>query len=310
MDGVLVVDKARGMTSHDVVSRLRRACGQRRIGHAGTLDPAATGILVVALGEATKLVPYLMAEEKVYDAVIHFGAETDTLDACGEVVERGPEEIALERREVEQVLASFQGRIEQEPPRVSAIRVGGMRAHAKVRRGDDFEMPTRTVDLYASELKAFCPRGLALRIVCGKGFYVRSLARDLSRRLGTVGHLARLRRRRVGRFSLASALPYSCIEGAISGDQAAQARLQGALLPIEAAAGHLPAVQLSDTGAEDAQQGRPVLAPGCLSGQLPELPDDEVALLFSPNGKALALAKRVGQGLRIVRGFRHSAPEA
>ncbi len=207
VDGVLVCDKPAGMTSHDVVARIRRLAGQRRIGHGGTLDPPATGVLVVALGRATRLLPYLPLEPKRYVATVAFGTETDTLDADGAVTATA-DASGIDERRLRAALTGFLGTQEQVPPMVSAVRVGGERLYAKARRGEQVERAPRRVTVLALDLVAFAPgeRPLAtVAVTCSGGTYVRSLAADLGRRLGSLAHLAALRRTAVGRFTQAQA---------------------------------------------------------------------------------------------------------
>ena len=207
MDGVLVCDKPAQMTSHDVVARVRRLAGQRRVGHGGTLDPPATGVLVLALGRATRLLPFLPTEPKRYRATIAFGAETDTLDATGTVTATA-DAGGVDEAAVAAVLAGFVGPQEQVPPMVSAIKVAGERLYAKARRGEEVERAPRPIVVHALELLDLTPgeRPLAtVEVVCSGGTYVRSLAADLGRALGTLAHLASLRRTAVGRFTEADA---------------------------------------------------------------------------------------------------------
>jgi tRNA pseudouridine55 synthase len=203
VDGVLVCDKAPGMTSHDVVARVRRLAGQRRVGHGGTLDPPATGVLVLALGRATRLLPFLPTEPKRYLATVAFGAETDTLDAAGTVTATA-DATAVDEAGLRAALAGFVGPQEQVPPMVSAIKVGGERLYAKARRGEQVERVPRPIVVHALELLGFSggERPLAtVEVVCSGGTYVRSLAADLGRAVGTLAHLAGLRRTAVGRFT-------------------------------------------------------------------------------------------------------------
>jgi tRNA pseudouridine55 synthase len=203
VDGVLVCDKPAGMTSHDVVARVRRLAGQRRVGHGGTLDPPATGVLVVALGKATRLLPFLPMEPKRYLAQVVFGAETTTLDAAGAVTATA-DAGALDEAALRAVLPGFLGPQAQVPPMVSAVKVGGERLYAKARRGESVERAARPVTIHALDLLAFEPgeRPLAtLAVTCSGGTYVRALAADLGRVLGTLAHLAALRRVAVGRFA-------------------------------------------------------------------------------------------------------------
>jgi tRNA pseudouridine55 synthase len=207
VDGVLVCDKPAQMTSHDVVARVRRLAGQRRVGHGGTLDPPATGVLVLALGRATRLLPFLPTEPKRYLAEVAFGAETDTLDAAGTVTATAPAD-AVDEAAVRAALAGFLGPQEQVPPMVSAIKVAGERLYAKARRGEEVERAPRPIVIHELELLGFTPgeRPLAaISVVCSGGTYVRSLAADLGRALGILAHLASLRRTAVGRFTEAEA---------------------------------------------------------------------------------------------------------
>jgi tRNA pseudouridine55 synthase len=203
VDGVLVCDKAAGMTSHDVVARVRRLAGQRRVGHGGTLDPPATGVLVLALGRATRLLPFLPTEPKRYLATVAFGAETDTLDAAGTVTATA-DAAAVDEAALRAAMAGFVGPQEQVPPMVSAIKVGGERLYAKARRGEQVERAPRPIVVHALELLGFSTgeRPLAtVEVVCSGGTYIRSLAADLGRAVGTLAHLAGLRRTAVGRFT-------------------------------------------------------------------------------------------------------------
>jgi tRNA pseudouridine55 synthase len=203
MDGVLVCDKPAGMTSHDVVARVRRLAHQRRVGHGGTLDPPATGVLVVALGRATRLLPFLPMEPKRYLAGIAFGAETDTLDATGVTTGTAPVE-GIDEAAVERGLERFVGPQQQVPPMVSAVKLDGERLYRKARRGETVERAARPITVHALELRAFKPGPPPLATVavtCSGGTYVRVLAADLGRALGSMAHLASLRRTAVGAFS-------------------------------------------------------------------------------------------------------------
>ena len=212
MDGILLIDKPAGPTSHDVVFRMRKATGESRIGHTGTLDPLATGLLVLCLGRAAKLVKYLTEHDKTYFAEIVFGYRTDTLDAEGTVLEKMPCPPIPESR-LDEVLHGFLGTSEQVPPLYSALKVDGKKLYEYAR--DDEEVPRlggRPVEVYSLErLSPLIPEGetarLAVRLHCGKGFYVRSFARDLGERLGVPATLGGLRRETVGPFSLSDASP-------------------------------------------------------------------------------------------------------
>lgn len=213
VDGLVVVDKPAGCTSHDVVAALRKAYGQRRVGHAGTLDPDATGVLLVGLGRLTRLLRFLQVEGKTYRADIRFGVATSTLDAAGEVLDRTPMPITLEQ--VEAAAGCFLGDIDQVPPMVSAVRVGGRRLHEIARAGEEIEREPRRVHVDRIDVEEFEPGPYPMaRVVveCGSGTYVRSLAADLGTALGGCAHLETLRRISVGTFGLNEARPLAAIE--------------------------------------------------------------------------------------------------
>lgn len=201
---LLCIDKPAGPTSFEVVRQVRRVSGQRRVGHGGTLDPFATGLLVVGLGPATRLLGLLTGGRKVYHATACFGVETDSGDPTGAVVDRRP--VTFTVADLERQLPRFTGIQSQVPPRLSAIRVEGRRSYDRVRAGEDFELTARDVHVYGFELlDAELPRA-SFRITCSGGTYIRSLARDLGRALGCCAHLEALRRERVGEFSLDEAV--------------------------------------------------------------------------------------------------------
>jgi tRNA pseudouridine55 synthase len=214
-DGLVVVDKAAAWTSHDVVGKLRKVFGQRRIGHAGTLDPDATGVLLVGLGRVTRLLRYLQDTTKAYRARVVFGVATDTLDASGAVLERA--EMAISRAQLEQAVVAFTGDIEQVPPMVSALKVGGRKLYELARKGEEVERAPRPVRIDALAIEAFdagpYPEATLL-VECSSGTYVRSLAADLGAALGGCAHLSSLRRLRVGSFSLDEARTIEEVEAA------------------------------------------------------------------------------------------------
>ncbi|ABK53284.1 tRNA pseudouridine synthase B [Acidothermus cellulolyticus 11B] len=204
-DGLLVVDKPAGITSHDVVARVRRLTGQRRVGHAGTLDPMATGVLIVGVGKATRLLGYLSGCDKEYAAIIRLGMTTSTDDADGEPVRRAGVE-RLSETAVREALTRFVGEFDQRPPAFSAVKVAGRRAYARARAGEDVVLPARRVRVDRIELRGSQRTDgfldLDVTIACSAGTYIRSLARDLGELLGVGGHLAALRRTRVGAFTI------------------------------------------------------------------------------------------------------------
>ncbi|MGH8933252.1 MAG: tRNA pseudouridine(55) synthase TruB [Egibacteraceae bacterium] len=272
MDGVLVVDKPGGMTSHDVVAAVRRIVGHRqgsregpssvrsvKVGHAGTLDPDATGVLVVCLGRATRLVPYLQASAKTYDARVRLGVETTTLDASGEVTAQR-DASSVDEVQLCEVLKSFVGAIEQVPPMVSAVKVGGERLYKKARRGEIVARPPRTVQIHEIVLEDFEPgprAEAAFLVTCSSGTYIRTLAADVGERLGVGAHLATLRRLASGRFSLEDAVDLEKLRELGVAGQLAEA----ILTPAEAVADY-PSVTVDSQAARDVTNGRPLAATG------------------------------------------------
>lgn len=205
VNGWLIVDKPRGTGSTDVVNFTRRFFNARKNGHCGTLDPFATGVLPVAFGEATKLIPYVTDADKEYEFVLQWGEATSTGDPEGDVI--AASEKIPSREEILAVLPSFIGRIEQVPPVYSAIKINGQRAYTLARKGEAVEMPSRMVEIYALELLEELPESRAkFRVSCSKGTYVRTFGQDIALRLGTVGHLKELRRTKCGKFDLKDAI--------------------------------------------------------------------------------------------------------
>jgi len=200
---MLVIDKPAGWTSHDVVARIRSWLGERHIGHAGTLDPAATGVLPLAVGDATKVLEFLQEASKTYVAEITLGVETDTYDGDGRVVHVAP--VTVDRDAVERALADFQGTIRQTPPMHSAVKVGGKRLYELARAGRTLERPTRLVTIYEIRVLSWESPVLTLCVDCSKGTYIRSLAHDLGAKLGTGAYLSNLVRLRTGPFTLCDA---------------------------------------------------------------------------------------------------------
>ncbi len=258
MDGVLVVDKPAGPTSHDVVDRVRRVTGIRRIGHTGTLDPFATGVLPLVLGRATRLARFLSATDKSYEATIRLGFATDTYDATGRAVGRGDTSDAAgalkgvatmpARDEIARALAAFAGRHEQIPPPFSAKKVAGVRSHVHARSGRPVQAAAVQVEVRTLDLVAVEGDLVSVRLTCSPGFYVRALAHALGEQLGVGAHLQSLRRTRSGGFDLGHATPLEVIES--EGIQALQR-----LVPLSSAASHLPAVVISGPAADRAVHG-------------------------------------------------------
>ncbi len=258
VNGWLVLDKPQGMTSTTAVARVKRLYEAAKAGHAGTLDPLATGVLPIALGEATKTVPFVMDGSKSYRFTIRFGSETDTEDAEGKVVvssEKRPT-----RAEIESVLPGFTGEIAQVPPRFSALKVEGVRAYDLARDEEAFELAPRTVVIDRLALIENPDADHAvLEAECGKGTYVRALARDLGRALGAHGHVAALRRTRVGAFGEDQAVTLEKLQDL---SESGREALLEALLPVEAGLGDLPALALSAADAARLRQGQAVILRG------------------------------------------------
>jgi tRNA pseudouridine55 synthase len=300
--GILLVDKPSGMSSHAVVSRARRALDTRRIGHAGTLDPMATGVLVLAVGEGCKVVRYLVLDDKRYDATIQLGVETDTLDADGAVTATCAVPAPLELERVRAAALAFIGEIAQRAPDVSAIKQGGVALHARVRRGETVQAPERRVVVRSLVIDAVRPTAIDLSVHSGKGFYVRALARDLAHALGTVGHLTALRRVQSGCFGIERTVRFEQVAAAASGDGHAREVLEGALVPIRDALALAPALALDDAGLEHARHGRSIPLAHVASGVTPE-EGAEPVLLCDPAGQPIAVARRVEDALHVVRGL-------
>lgn len=282
-EGILVVDKPGGMTSHDVVARARRALGTRKVGHAGTLDPMATGVLVLGVGRATRMLGHIAGHDKAYDATIVLGASTVTDDVEGDVLHEA-DAAAITDAEIAAAVEALTGPLEQVPSAVSAIKVDGTRAYARVRAGEEVRLAARPVTVAAFTVLAIRREGprieLDVAVECSTGTYVRALARDLGAALGCGGHLARLRRTRVGGFTLAEAVPMDAVAPTV-------------LMPPAAAARRaFPVIELSAAEAADAVHGRPVPWRGGA--------DDDVHALMAPDGSLVALAQRGAVGARLL----------
>ena len=208
LSGMLLIRKPRGMTSHDVVEVIRRKLGTRRVGHTGTLDPMAEGLLILLVGSATKSQQAFQGHDKAYEATLQLGAQTDTGDATGRVIRTAPVP-PLDRRRVEDLLASFQGSMSQTPPAYSAVKVQGHPAYWWARRHQPVELSARTVRVLGMELLECAAERITFRVRCSAGTYVRTLAESIAESLGTVGHLASLTRTSVGQWRLEEAKPLS-----------------------------------------------------------------------------------------------------
>jgi tRNA pseudouridine55 synthase len=284
--GLVVVDKPAGMTSHDVVARVRRLAGTRKVGHAGTLDPMATGVLVVGIGRATRLLGHLLLTDKAYDATVRLGVTTTTDDAEGEVVRSRPLD-GVSEEAVRRALAGMVGEVDQVPSAYSAVKVGGRRAYALARAGQQVELAPRRVRIDALDVRRVAVPEVDLAVRCSSGTYVRAIARDLGAALGVGGHLTALRRTAVGPFTLADAHTLEQLAGSF------------AVTPLEDVARVcFPSCDLDEPAARDVRHGRR------LATRLPaiERGGGPVAV-FAPDGRFLALYEQRGDEARPVAVF-------
>jgi tRNA pseudouridine55 synthase len=288
MTGVLVIDKPIGPTSFDIVRQVRRTLHARRVGHGGTLDPMASGVLPICIGEATKLAQFLLDADKEYEATVCFGVETDTYDAMGVVTERRNAD-GLTAAQVEAALGAFRGAIQQVPPRHSALKLKGRPLYEYARAGIEVEPAVRTVTIHELILIRWSdPSSVDLRIRCSKGTYIRSLAFDLGRALGPGGHLTALRRTRSGPFHIAEAHPLEAIAAA-------------PLVGLSQALAHLPTLRADDSATRDLQQGKRVARTALEPSDI--VPGGRFQIL-RPNGTLLAVAERRDDDtLRTLRVF-------
>ena len=278
--GFLVLDKPAGLTSHGCVGRVRRAYGLKRVGHGGTLDPAVTGVLPLALGSATRLLPYLEGD-KTYRGLVQLGVRTVSDDLEGEVLARAAVP-ALEAGDLAAALAAFRGKIQQVPPQVSAVHVDGQRAYKRVRQGEQLELAARPVTVHRLELLGWDPASGALEVevACSAGTYIRALARDLGEALGCGGALARLRRTGALGFDLEQAVPLAYLD---------QLPLPPLLDPLAALA-HLPRRQLAEAEQVDWRCGRAI-------GQILPLENGQAVVVLSQDGNLAGMARARGEGL-------------
>ncbi len=252
ISGVLVVDKPVGMTSHDVVQAVRNGTGLRRAGHTGTLDPRASGVLVILVGPAVRLSEYVSASDKRYQAIIRMGGTTDTFDAEGKVT---PSEVPLNVTEAqfEEALKTFVGEIEQTPPAYSAVKVQGRKAYEMARKGEEVELAPRIITVHHLEVLEWAPPEVVIDVHCSSGTYVRSLANDLGVKLGCGAYLVGLRRTKSGRFSLRDAIPLRKLQESFQAGNWYQY-----LIPAAEALGDWPAVELNPDEVEGVRHGHRV----------------------------------------------------
>lgn len=273
--GILNVDKPVGLTSHDVVSVVRRGTGVRRVGHAGTLDPMATGVLVVCLGQATRLSEYLVDSTKRYQARVRLGVETDTYDADGAVVAERP--VDVRREDVEAALKRFRGEVAQVPPMYSAVKREGTPLYRLAYAGREVDREPRWVHIARLTLVEWSPPEFTLDVVCSAGTYVRALAHDLGLVLGTGAHLAGLRRLASGQFRVEDAVPLDTLRAAFP-----TGAWRRYLLPADLALSDYPAIRLDMEAADQVLHGHDVTAPTGASG---------LARAYDPGGRLIALVQ-------------------
>jgi tRNA pseudouridine55 synthase len=291
LHGWIILDKPVGLGSTTAVSAVKRILREAsepktKVGHGGTLDPLASGVLPIALGEATKLCGRMLDATKAYDFTIRFGEETDTLDAEGEVVARS--DVRPNPDQVEAALARFTGDIEQVPPVYSALKLGGKAAYARARAGETVELKPRKTTIFDLRLLESAPDTATLSAAVSKGTYIRSLARDIAHALGTVGHVSYLRRTRAGPFSLESAISLDFLE------EAAKARaLTRTVLPLTAALDDIPALPVTPDQAQLLRHGQ----------RLSGFPAKPGLSLATSEGTPVALVEASADGLTVVRGF-------
>lgn len=272
--GLLNIDKPAGITSHDVVARVRRVTGVRRVGHAGTLDPIATGVLLVGVGQATRLLEYLVGQPKTYEARLRLGQATNTYDTEGEITAERPFS-HITSTQIATHLTPFRGQIEQQPPIYSAIKKDGQPLYKLARQGIEVDVPLRQVTIYALEMLAFAAPFVDLRVTCSAGTYIRSLAHDLGETLGCGAHLTGLRRTAIGDFG---------IETAVSLPDLTPDNLHDYLQPPDTAVSHFPPLILSREEAQQWQQGMRVTPQ-------PDQPiDAELVRTYDENGRFLGIS--------------------
>lgn len=291
MHGWIILDKPLGLGSTQGVSAVKRALreggyGKYKVGHGGTLDPLATGVLPIALGEATKLAGRMLDSDKVYDFTVKFGVETDTLDLEGQgIAESG---VRPSREEVDAILPRFTGPIEQVPPAYSALKVDGERAYDLARKGEEVTLASRAVTIRSLTLSDSAPDSATLTAHVSKGTYIRSLARDIAHALGTVGHVTMLRRVRAGPFTLESAISLDKLAEAAKGRT-----LEHCLLPLRAGLDDIPALSLTPDQAGALRQGRVLIGIAANDGQH-----------FALEGETPVALVEVSDGnVRVIRGF-------
>jgi tRNA pseudouridine55 synthase len=278
--GLIVVDKPVGPTSHQIVGMVRKGTGIRKVGHAGTLDPRASGVLVLCLGAATRLSEFLSNTAKEYEALVRFGASTRTFDTDGEVTRRTDQ--APTRRQIESVLPQFQGDIIQKPPPYSAIKIHGRKAYEIARAGDEPPLEPRQIHISRLDIRTYTPPDLALIVECSAGTYIRSLAHDLGETLGTGAHLAALKRTKAGPFRIQDAVPMPMLEvGFLTGKWGQHVRPASDALP------DLDPVNVDAAAVAQLRDGHRIPSGGGAAG---------LAKALDPDGELVAILEAVDEG--------------
>lgn len=286
MEGILNIDKPQWLSSHDVVARVRRICNTRRVGHAGTLDPLATGVLLVCVGRATRLSEYLMGQRKVYTATVRLGQTTNTYDAEGEVTEERPFS-HITSSGIESALEIFRGPIEQVPPIYSALKVDGQPMYKLARAGKDVERKPRPVTIYELDLLDWTPPNLQLRVVCSTGTYIRSLAYDIGETLGCGGHITVLRRTAVGEFNSSDAISLEDLAAQVS---------QDVFFATDQAVINFPRIDANEAETQALLMGQFI---PCLTDE----PEASLARVYNPTGEFFGILLRQGEVWRPKKMF-------
>ena len=271
------MDKPAGVTSHDVVRTVRRVLGQQQVGHTGTLDPMATGLLVIALGKATRIARFIEASEKLYDGEVTLGVATTTYDAQGEVTESAP--VAVSEDQIREALVGLRGEVEQAVPPYSAVKVGGERLYVKARRGEVVETPVRTITVHALEATAIASERVSIRARVSKGTYIRTLAVQIGEALGLPAHLSALRRVAVGASQVTDAVAPEALD-----------RSALPLISIEDALADLPRLDLDDPAAEEVTHGRALDAATVVRLRSSGFEEGDPVRLVAPDGHIWAMA--------------------
>jgi len=302
VDGVLIVDKPEGLTSFDVVRRLRSLGSGRKAGHTGTLDPTATGVLPICLGQATKLSTFLLEGDKEYQGVVQLGVETDTYDAAGKVVSTQPTD-HLEEEEVRRVVEGMAGTYWQTPPMYSAVKVGGQRLYELARKGLEVDRKPRKVTIHSIRMISFDPAAsrLVLRLSCTKGTYVRSVAHEIGQALGVGAHLVSLQRLRNGPFHLDAAIPLATLEKWM--EEGEYEKIAERLIPLRDALSDLEEVRVDELRARKVLRGMALGYRDLLQSGAPRIAEGDLVRITGPGGRLLAVAEQREGALRYRRVF-------